>query len=169
MRILLLSFEYPPETGFGGIGTYTWYHARALARLGHDVHVLAGAREATELRTTEHDGVRVHRYRAAGTLMRAFGALGRLRWWWTQNRLENALSMRRGVRELARLHDFDIIEMPECGGEGAILDVQPGVPTIVRGHSPAQMIMPYYPVPQADVALCKMVERRGIARATALT
>ena len=47
MRIALLSFEYPPETGFGGIGTYTWHQARALAKLGHEVHVLAGAREAT--------------------------------------------------------------------------------------------------------------------------
>ena len=34
MRLALLSFEYPPETGFGGIGTYTWYQARALAKLG---------------------------------------------------------------------------------------------------------------------------------------
>ena len=50
MKIGLLSYEYPPDTGFGGIGTYTWYHARALARLGHQVHVLAGAREASDPR-----------------------------------------------------------------------------------------------------------------------
>lgn len=71
MKIALLSFEYPPETGFGGIGTYTWYHARALARLGHEVHVLAGATSATPLRRDTHDGVVVYRYVADGGLMRA--------------------------------------------------------------------------------------------------
>ncbi len=77
MRIGLLSFEYPPETGFGGIGSYTWHHARALAALGHEVHVLAGARQATELRETEHDGVCVHRYWAGDTAMRAFASWAR--------------------------------------------------------------------------------------------
>ena len=47
MKIALLSFEYPSETGFGGIGTYAWYHARALVKLGHQVHVLAGATAPT--------------------------------------------------------------------------------------------------------------------------
>ena len=46
MRIALLSYEYPPETGFGGIGTYTYYQARALARLGHEAHVFAGTQSA---------------------------------------------------------------------------------------------------------------------------
>ena len=66
MKIGLLSFEYPPETGFGGIGTYTWYQARALAKLGHEVHVLAGATGETELTTSGHDGVTVHRFRSGG-------------------------------------------------------------------------------------------------------
>ena len=47
MRIAILSYEYPPETGFGGIGTYAYYHARALAKLGHDVHVFAGSTKNT--------------------------------------------------------------------------------------------------------------------------
>ena len=51
LKIALLSYEYPPETGFGGIGTYTWYQARALAKLGHEVHVLSGATDPTLLRS----------------------------------------------------------------------------------------------------------------------
>ena len=62
MKIALLSHELPPETGHGGIGTYTWYQSRALARLGAEVHVLAGASEPTPIRTTELDGVQVHRF-----------------------------------------------------------------------------------------------------------
>jgi len=55
MKIALLSFEYPDETGFGGIGTYTWYQARALVKLGQKFHVLAGAPEPTALQNHEHD------------------------------------------------------------------------------------------------------------------
>ncbi|MBC7791202.1 MAG: glycosyltransferase, partial [Anaerolineae bacterium] len=147
MKIGLLSFEYPPETGFGGIGTYTWYQARALAKLGHDVHVLAGATSATPLTLTGHDGVTVHRFRSSGVLMNAFGALGKYRLWWTKNRLENALSMYRALRPLLRKHQFDVLEMPECGAEGALVNHLLDVRTVVRFHSPSRLIMPFYDVP----------------------
>jgi glycogen synthase len=45
MRICLISREYPPETGWGGIGAYTYQHANSLAALGHDVEVVALARK----------------------------------------------------------------------------------------------------------------------------
>ncbi len=73
LRIALLSFKYPSETGLGGIGTYTWHHARALSGLGHDVHVLAGAARPTAWRETEEDGVHVHRFWAGGLAMRCLG------------------------------------------------------------------------------------------------
>src|SRR5687767_10025275 len=120
MKVLFLSFEYPPETGFGGIGTYTWYQARALVKLGHEVHVLAGATRSTSLRAEGHDGVRVYRFRTDGFLMRALRPLDKYRLWWTKNRLENALSMYRGLSALERLHRYDLIEMPECGAEGLL-------------------------------------------------
>jgi glycosyltransferase involved in cell wall biosynthesis len=165
----LLSFEYPPETGFGGIGTYTWYHARALVRLGHDVHVLAGATAATPLRTSEHDGVQVHRFRASGALMRVFDGLGAARLWWTRQRLENALSMHRGLNALMREHRFDILEMPECGAEGALVNHRTQTPTVVRLHSPSQMIMPFYDVSALDTACCSWLERRAVRPATAIS
>jgi hypothetical protein len=41
MRICIISREYPPETGWGGIGAYSYLHANTLAELGHDVEVIA--------------------------------------------------------------------------------------------------------------------------------
>jgi len=169
MKIGLLSFEYPPETGFGGIGTYTWYQARALARLGHEVHVLAGLKEEAPFYTREHDGVFVHRYRPAGRLMQAFHGLGRWRCWWTRQRLENAWGMYGALKMLSRAHRFDVLEMPECGAEGALINALAGTPTVVRFHSPSQLIMPFYDVPEADIRMCSWVERRAILNATALT
>ncbi len=169
MRLALLSFEYPPETGFGGIGTYAWYQARALARLGHEVHVLAGATEATPLRSSSHDGVTVFRFRAGGRLMRSFARLDRRRLWWTKNRLENGWCMHLGLKELRRRFDYDVVEMPECGGEGLLLNWLQRARTVVKFHSPAQLIMPTYDVRKADHVACSLVEKVGIRGAGALT
>jgi glycogen(starch) synthase len=169
MRIGLLSFEYPPETGFGGIGSYTWYQARALARLGHDVHVLAGSNGQMPLCTVERNGVTVHRYWSGGRAMRIFGALGRWKLWWTRQRLQNGLSMYRALRVLHAEQRFDLLEMPECGAEGLLINSLVEVPTVVRFHSPSRLIMPLYDVKRADVGLCSWLEQRAISQATALT
>jgi glycosyltransferase involved in cell wall biosynthesis len=168
VKIGLLSFEYPPETGFGGIGTYTWYQARALARLGHEVHVLGGSRNETSLYTREHDGVLVHRFRPGGFLMSAFGKLDRWKCYWTKQRLENAWGMYEAMKMLARRHKFDVLEMPECGAEGALINSRLDIPTVVKFHSPSKLIMPFYDVPEADIRWCSRVEQKGILDATTL-
>src|SRR5436190_5997756 len=138
LNIGLLSFEYPPETGFGGIGTYTWYQARALAKLGHIVHVLAGlTTPCPELRYLEHDGVRVWRFRSDGGLMSAFKRLDRHRLWWTKNRLENAVSMHAALKALRQRHSLDVLEMPECGAEGLLINYLTRLPSVIKFHSPA--------------------------------
>src|SRR2546428_3000088 len=157
MKIALLSFEYPLETGFGGIGTYTWYQARALVKLGHEVHVLAGANDSTQLRMQEHDGVKVYRFRTNGRVMGSLQKLNKLRLWWTKNRLENAVSMYAGLARLRRLHHYDAVEMPECGAEGLLINNLTQAPTFVRFHSPAQLIMSYYNVRRADIACCSLL------------
>lgn len=169
MKIALLSYEYPPETGFGGIGTYTYYQARGLAKLGHDVHVLAGATAPTDLRMSEHDGVIVHRFRRDGALMRGLRHLARARLCWTRNRIENAWSMYAGLKRLLRRHTFDLVEMPECGAEGALINYLIDSPTLVKFHSPARLIMPFYDVTRADTMLCSAVEQLGIRGAQAFT
>jgi glycogen synthase len=169
MKIGLLSFEYPPDTGFGGIGTYTWYQARALVRLGHEVHVIAGAKERTPLTTRLQEGVFVHRYHPAGGAMAAVQGLARWKCYWTRQRLENAWGMYRALRLLMHRHRFDVLEMPECGAEGGLINALVSTPTIVRFHSPSRLIMPFYDVPKADVVMCSWLEQQAIVRATALT
>ena len=43
MRTAFISYEFPPETGKGGIGTYVNQIAAALSSLSWDVHVFAGS------------------------------------------------------------------------------------------------------------------------------
>src|SRR4051812_21905315 len=40
VRILMLSHQFPPETAFGGIASYTATMSRKLSERGHEVHVL---------------------------------------------------------------------------------------------------------------------------------
>jgi glycosyltransferase involved in cell wall biosynthesis len=169
MKIALLSFEYPSETGFGGIGTYTWYHARALAKLGHDVHVLAGATSPTALRTETHDNVQVHRFQAEGLFMRGGDWLGQRGLWWTKSRWQTGWSMHRGLNALRRLNRYDVIEMPECGGEGWMLNHLTRLPAVVRFHSPARLIMEFYDVRRADILSCSALERLGMLGASAFS
>jgi glycosyltransferase involved in cell wall biosynthesis len=170
MKIALLSFEFPPETGFGGIGTYTWYHARALVKLGHEVHVLAGlTKPGPELQHREEDGVQIWRFRSDGRLMDAFKALGKRRLWWSQNRLENAVSMHAGLKALRRLHAVDVVEMPECGAEGLIVNYLTRLPTVIKFHSPASLIMPTYDVRRADHLLCSALEQLAMFGASRFT
>jgi glycogen synthase len=169
VKIALLSYEYPPETGFGGIGTYTWFHARALARLGHEVHVIAGATSAASLRRADHDGVQLWRHRGGGVQDRLLAPLGRLKWWWSRERARIALDMRSAFRTLDRQIGFDVVEMPECGAEGLFVHRAAHGPTVVRFHSPAQLIMPFYDVERGDTRLCSALEAFAIRGATGLT
>lgn len=170
MRIALLSYEYPPETGFGGIGSYTWHHARGLAALGHEVHVLAGARQPQPFSSRMEGPVHVHRHWAGGPAMALAALPGRLGCWWTRQRLQNAWSMARGLDTLRRRHRIDLVEAPECGAEGAALAQGRGAPPLlVRLHSPAQLIMPFYAVRAADRWACARLERRSLQRAAALS
>lgn len=166
MRIALLSYEYPPETGFGGIGTYTWTQARALARLGHEVHVLCGAPGDCCLRPEPHDGVHVWRHgdlwgeTAAAELCRRLGL------WWSRRRLVNAAVMADGLARLLARGEIDLVEYPECGAEGLLLAGLAAGRSVVRFHSPAEMILPFYVTRSADSRLCAWLERRATAAAS---
>ena len=58
MRICLISREYPPETGFGGIATFIQHLAQGLKSLGHDVVVVALAKEKASVQ--DDNGIPVH-------------------------------------------------------------------------------------------------------------
>ncbi|HQU44771.1 MAG TPA: glycosyltransferase family 4 protein [Pirellulales bacterium] len=168
MKIALLSYEYPPDTGYGGIGTYTFHHARALVELGHEVTVFCGATRGAAIAVMHDGGVRVVRVRTS--LPHGWERyFERDRLWWTRGRMRNALAMAAGVEELSRQHAFDVVEAPECGAEAMLVAAQGRWPLIIRFHSPAEMIMRHYDACQADQVLSGFVERLGIYGAARYT
>jgi glycogen synthase len=168
MRIALISYEYPPDTGFGGIGTYTHTHAKALARLGHEVHVFAGTTQP-ERRVYRDGNVAVSRLRKVGPVERLMPRLDRQRLWWFKNRVQNAVSSFAALRRELAAGAFDVVEMPECGAEGALINHCLDLPTVVRLHSPAELIMPTYTTGAADRLMTAMIERIGLSGARAIS
>lgn len=136
MRICLVSQEYPPESASGGIGTQTWNKAHELADLGHEVHVLSAASGTRPgLRTTDNDGIVVHRLRTpgAGLEVNEPGP------YW----LGYAWTVFRHLRELEASSRFDLVNFPEYGAEGYVyqLDRTPWswTPVVVQLHGPLAM------------------------------
>jgi len=166
LRVGLLSHEYPPETGYGGIGTYTWTQATALARLGHEVHVVAAAPERSPLRSEEREGVTVWRLAEARWSSPAARGLVALGLWWSARRWATALDMRRALAELRHLR-LQVIEAPECGAEALLLRRWARRRLVVRFHSPAALIMRFYSTRAADRRLAAAMERRALRRARA--
>lgn len=168
MRIAILSYEYPPETGFGGIGTYSYYQARALAKLGHHVHVFAGS-TTDGLFHSEHEGVEVTRIKRGGWFDRLLGDVRKHRAWWFQNRITTAYRAYQALRHELERGDFDFIEAPECGGDAMVAATLLPVPVAVRFHSPARLIMNVYDVPKLDRELTAFAEQVAINQASVWT
>jgi len=168
MNLAILSYEYPPDTGYGGIGTYSYYHARALVKLGHRVHVIAGA-TSDGIHRSEHDGVQVTRIKRSGWLPRFLQTAKDRRCGWFANRLETGKAAHEALTHLVNREQIDLVEMPECGGDGAVVATLSAVPTVVKFHSPARLIMGIYDTPKIDRELTAFVEQIAINQATIRT
>ena len=175
MRILYISNEYPPDTGFGGIGTYTKHAAEGMAARGHCVYVLSRSLHIGHQCTI--NGVTVIRIAPEsfplpeGKLWYPFRifcykhfphVLVRLAW---SNGVRNALERLQdsGIR-------FDIIEYPECGAEGLRISGQTGK-LIARLHTPWHIIQKFDEIkePAGDHIFLPIFEKRSVRKAALVT
>tara|TARA_B100000315_G_scaffold239276_1_gene257888 strand:- start:58 stop:1266 length:1209 start_codon:yes stop_codon:yes gene_type:complete len=130
LTICFVTQEYPEETGWGGIGTYTFEMAHGLARLGHRVFVVSRALQDQQI-YQEQDGVTVYRIlpRLSFDKCRVFWRLNRL---WEGYHLAVALLLRKLICK----YDIDIIETPTLNGETVFFQYwKRHFPLVVRIHS----------------------------------
>jgi glycosyltransferase involved in cell wall biosynthesis len=120
MKIAFVSYEYPPETGGGGIGTYVVNAARMLARRDHHVEVFAGGEERSCQTTIE--GVRINRVPCR----------------------ERDIFAEEVTILFAERHSavtFDVVEGPEYGAEARkIADIFPDLPLVVKLHTSSWLL-----------------------------
>lgn len=158
MRVLIVSQEYPPETGWGGIGSYVHILAHALAGRGAEVHVLSVARGLAEHDVRDGD-VHVHR-RPLRTPRGVGRALGLVE---TYDRLSVAWSAWRAARRLGM--DFDVIHCPQWRAEGYFFVRRRQAPVVVYLHSLTSQIMEILGDRSRDAWLAARLEESTVRRA----
>ncbi len=163
MRILFLSTEYPPQTGGGGIASYVSNIGAALARRGHEVHVLSckHGQPAADWRDGE---VHVHRR-------------GALRLTWLDRvlrsgkarvRIEVSASCFLEYRRLGL--DFDIVESPDWMAEGFVFALLRSKPHVGHLHTPLLVLAQHNLLPTTwDRRVGDAIERTAMRHADVVT
>ena len=120
MRIAFISYEFPPDTGKGGIGTYTKQISTLLAAADCDVHVFCG----TDLSSYRNDlgDIKVHKVNCIDVLD-------------FRTKVLSVFSAEQYIKA------FQIIESPEIHGNAwEIKKSFPQIPLIVRLHAPNYLV-----------------------------
>ena len=120
MNIAFISFEYPPDTAYGGIATYVRQAVRMLHARGHRVEVFASSPDREG--TGKEEGILVHRI--AEPDRREFP--------------------RRIGPVFARRHadaPFDVLEGPEYFADArTAVELVPDIPLVVKLHTPSFLL-----------------------------
>lgn len=135
MRICLISREYPPETGWGGIGTFTFHLANGLTRLGHDVQVVSLSASPQDAPIRGGNGApMVHRVpsRQIAVKMGFFNFCLPV----TRPMIEETASLWSKFLELHAEQPFDVVECPEHFAEGLFPSLTGVAPLVIRLHTP---------------------------------
>ncbi len=120
MKIAFISYEYPPDTAYGGIATYVKQAVRMLLQRDCYIEVFAGS--LNETKTKEEEGVIVHRVKVS--------------------RRED-FREKIGIIFAQRYNQikFDVLEAPEIGVEAArAIELVPEIPVVIKLHTPSYIV-----------------------------
>ncbi len=134
--ICLVSREYPPDTGWGGIGTYTYNLAHGLADKGHKVFVICQSLDGE--REYKDGNVNVMRIRHP----MIFAEKGSLKEF--PLRLEYSWRVHQKICELSKREHIHIIEGPNFSGELFIHSLFRKAPIVTRLHTHYSEIIQFY-------------------------
>ncbi|MGE5309295.1 MAG: glycosyltransferase family 4 protein [Deltaproteobacteria bacterium] len=132
MNICLVSREYPPETAWGGISSYTYNLARGLARSGHSVHVVTLSLNRDS--RSQEDNINVHRL-----FTPSFGTEHLFPF----SMVAHSMKVAGKLRELVEGSKIDIVEAPEWYAESLCYGLWRKTPLVVRFHAPRFLIERY--------------------------
>lgn len=120
MRIALVSYEYPVETGYGGIATYVQQAAYLLANRGHSVEVFTASLTADYQKLDNQVYINLVKAPDASLFAQSIEPI------FTQRHAERA---------------FDVIESPDYFADGyAIHQRHPTIAYVVKLHTPHKLL-----------------------------
>lgn len=165
LRICLVSREYPPDTGWGGVGAYTYQIAHGLVENGHEVDVIALCAErgrvvSNSLLEKPDERIRVHRVEWENSLEELNLLLVA-----TPSAhfvIKSGIALWRKFIELHQKQPFDVVEAPEHLAAGVFQSITGVVPLVVKLHTPHSkfVVEKYHGVlPTLDNQLICLLER----------
>jgi len=167
LNICLISEEYPPETGWGGIGMYVRGMAQILADRGHTVHVISASLDEHNY---HHVDGKVCMHRIA---TRHWPLPARLQKYGYRVRsiLERSLTVARYLSQLHKAVRFDVVEASNWDAEAFFYSLRPGAPLIVRISTPLATVAKtagLMEAPGLGLRLRRWIEGVPVQRATNL-
>jgi glycosyltransferase involved in cell wall biosynthesis len=177
MKVCLISEEFPPETGWGGIGTHIYNLSLALTEMGHKVHVVSKSVDGKEHISGKGD-LTIFRLPECDDDARLLKAISIAAPYIQKAKLIQGFSefslrsLRRGAAISRWLKDrppFDIIEAPDYGAEAfwcQFLD-NIKVPIVIKLHTPLFLTQRLNLAPEESfgVKLRKWMEKYSITHA----
>lgn len=130
MNICLVSREFPPDTDFGGMSTFSVDTARMLRARGHKVTVFSQSLGSGYV--ADFEGICVYKiqvpapfasYRVLPMFTIAFNFL-----------------VYRAVMALHKVQPFDVIDVPDHLAEGLFLTLFSPIPVVTRLHTPFALL-----------------------------
>lgn len=146
MNIYLISEEFPPSTGWGGIAAYSYTFAQGLLNLGHQVQVIAGVAYGKEEENYVLGSIKVYRVKfkiynrfLAITYFKILRRLLNFFFPISLNHLEFSYAVYRKIKEINKDEKIDILESPEydLGALFCILLLK--IPAVVKLHTPVRL------------------------------
>lgn len=132
LRICLITREYPPETGWGGIATFSRHLAHGLKELGHEVTVVSLSKDIEK--TLDDDGITIHRIKQE-ILGSKFGQISTCMPY-SRYVLITSLGLWRKFIELHQQTPFDVVDTPELLAEGFYPAITRLLPLVIRLYTP---------------------------------
>lgn len=158
----MVSREYPNETGWGGIGKYTYHLAHGLTAIGHKVHVLA--QSLSEDKEYLDNDVAIHRiaHKVFFPFKYKFEEFG--------NRLEYSYNIYNKLKKLIEKYDIDIVEGPNFSAETFVYSFYRKTPLVTRLHTHFSEVVDFCNMKKnADIKLSCLMENSTILRSDMVT
>ncbi len=138
MKIAFISYEFPPETAYGGVATYVFQATKMLAERGNQVEVFCPSLTKDDY-TSSENGLLVHRIKS------------------NRENFNHAIVAKFTERHNAV--NFDLVESPEYGADGLeVFKKFPQLTSVIKTHTPTYLLEIINPGYEPDtVSKIKMV------------
>jgi glycosyltransferase involved in cell wall biosynthesis len=171
LKICIVSREYPPETHYGGIGTYTYNLAKGLNSIGHRVYIIAMTTKDKDFIEEDH-GICIHRISVCQHKFLGINLLQFTKYTLFPFSLFYSFLVHKKFSDLLNNQKFDVIDLPEHIGEGFFLLLFNNIPSVLRLYTPWSFFnYNNYEVKRNifDYHIIKFMEKFSVNKATLIT